>query len=1632
MSFNFSSNLEGLDLLQEVNRLINSRIVQKFLRIKGWCFLDQLGWRLEAKLGRGPEKATLFDLTRSRTWRQETFMTNRLFLYLNLFCQLLFIILNLVIWPVMLWQTAEYIFFTIILTSLAIVWGNPILLIGCVALGVFVTYYILFFFRMIGSTVWLIIDIARGANGVTRRPNIISEAVVTFLVMLSSNDMEAHKRAELFDLYAAVIQAWIIKTNYEGWMTKALAVILTFNFLRFMAKMISNTVTLFLRLVVSFLTCSAVIILYSWNYKTDIILCMTIEVIYYMMIRAYKISWRILQKAWITFSHKIFGPTLSASGSKELFLYIRNITLVYEVLRLKVVIRTIYWAHSLGFYLDVNSLPRKPQTWRGVFVQSMMGMVRMINDFDPPGFIRRAGKPTWNSFSDTLDMLKELGYPVDPDVVFTPEETNPLDPRFDRNLDGDTHVGLGIRNIKIYKTEEFELIKGLAAKYVHSDTYANIHNELDSVSRYFSDIDVDMSDELMKKGIEETWQMVSRIYANSRITPIHSIWKNWNKKFNFGALAYRNVQDKKNKTFRKKKMTRKAYIASRKNGQTIIKEWTKWYQHFPLMKNITNVFPKSEALPPKKWMKNKIRTPLSPFCHNTYFRWCFRMSQTTDFALRTLQLRLECQINGTWMSRLFERHSRFDFHYAGDFSEFDSTIRGPVTEAIKSIRKKGYSNHKMMGTLAEMIDLTYDSIEHSSLLLPSTGRVYNKAGGLMTGHASTSSDNSIATVFFYMVAWIDLTGKSAKEFVNFNELSCYGDDHILSISQASPKAWNFKNIQTTMSRFVVTLRDEVPEGASDQNLMEQSSPPEFDPPEELDPLPFLSKFSRKPTSADISEWETHMGGIPMPGRIVFHDRVKLLGKAAAGTKTKDPFYRIDRLIGYMYLTAHNKDLYDMFNEMIEVIIRKNLEYRDDTRIKKQQALPKMRSKIPSYAKVLSTFYDPNSTVRDHDDMLEDEGGVVSYGSMTTWDYICNYASYIPDILNPNVLNMGFNVLTQRVVRNAMTWPREFIGLANKVVTDGHMRSLIVQTPYRFLIDQDKVTVKTNPLTLLVRHWVFMASSSDKYVFNPFGRLDALSNKVANLSFIINGRLQTKYTAYSTPVTQVILVVALNWLPLPEVALYDDDSTLYLSDLILGIKLPDVALVGNRLVELGLGKWSSSIPPNFKELDYLERGLKPQEIHVIQAGTGTGKSTALISHLASTLGPSFRKIIVVEPRSKVVLGLVKYMQGEGLDCSGATTNLMLDPRAKVWYVTAQECLLHPTWVSSENLLVLDEAHIEELAYEQLRKYVKSKGAEGPPMIYMTATPNAQWMEGATTYTEIPISKVFSTEEVSIPMDKGVIKASIDSKSEDYWLSKYFQVVSGLYASSRSHDRKFLIFVNDKANIDIFLRGLPGKGLALSSDTEGNPDWDVDYIVSTSVADVAITIPGVTHVITPNFLRVVQSDKGYVRRPLFTKLDPSTKTQRKGRTGRTNNGVFYLVNFEFPQGVLRERKEEGNLSKLIQWTLEGLPLSVLAEADPEILNIGGYEMSEGASEILSTFEENLKDARSRTGHEIRKDLADASQDYIETEIHMPGMTGMSSGFEFTISSASERVAEIFFDTLNMLGAGEVVSALMLEEE
>lgn len=1212
-----------------------------------------------------------------------------------------------------------------------------------------------------------------------------------------------------------------------------------------------------------------------------------------------------------------------------------------------ILVKFIAWAESVNSEFEKHhslAIARGSSRLTQHFKSMVMTASIVVSDLALPSYVRTKGplSPDRETLEASLTLMKDLGWPINVNVT----DPTPLASQSFREwvLCG-SDFKQGIHNLKMQIDEDLESLRIAGIRYRRSEEYASVENELEATSRYFRSPKYDYPD----LDLDDVWFVLGDIFRHSRLTSFNYIIRMWEKKYALGAFMRDPLR-------LRSKYKRSKFIHDLGGYGPFKALWARTFWAATQILPVSAVSVKGEALPEKKWANNMVRSiigsPITQYILSTIWNY----GPNHRFSWVSTPIKIGMPLNGYWMSTIWQRHSRCQIHVEGDFTAFDSTISGKVVDVIKAIRKHGFEHHKDRDRIADLIDINYEQVVHQLLNTTSTGNVYKKGTGLTTGHSSTSMDNSVGLVVLYLMAWKDLTGLSSREFMYYNELSCFGDDHVLSILAAKPAVWTPKNIRSTMAKWGLTNNLEVK-----QSLNEVS---------------FLSKWGRRATPAERAELKKFGLDVPF---VVWHDKKKLVGKLTAPVKTVSATYKAKRLLSYLTLTAHHPDLYDGICKVL---------------VKSPAIMTHIRHnkwRIPSYQTVMRNWYNPSPPPNQNDKLvLEDQaefeniGQLIEYGEVSALDAFVGALSMAPDLLSPLLFNYGYMRALQTFLRSRLAWVPDLLCLNNSILSAGMLENVCSRTPYRFLETSLFVPGLSgvNESTLLLRHWLFCWYCSKR----PKQRLGAWTNmivaKFSNLQFLLNGRVMLESRQNELGLDLLIVCALLSLVSVPD----------WVSP--LGkVTLPDLQLILDSVIHFFTVLIWQSVPPNFREttptLRTFDRSGGPIGV---QAPTGTGKSTGFVQHLAMVAGHRFRKIVVVEPRSILVHGLVQFMSDNyGLDVSGATSGLKLDTSKRVLYVTPQALMGHLELLNPENLIVLDEAHLGEAFYDALRIIIRKAKL---PSLWVSATLPEHLRAQCQLVLDIPIANLWTVGEQ-------IVRCNIDGVSS---VLAHYQDYCLNVANTLTPSQKGLFFVPTVKMAEFLAENCKHSSFALHSHSKLNARWESRAIFATPVADVGLTIPDVTLVVTPNFT-TLSGNK-------LVALDRHTRAQRKGRTGRTSNGTFRLVTYDGPFEDLGV-KSASSPDSIRELLLSGMPVALASVLGQEnVIRAFGVEPPDESGEIegilndLEVFLANMRPVL--LGAQAARETGDPS--FGPPQILHPTGTGISSSYPQPESGIDEKILEM----------------------
>lgn len=1234
--------------------------------------------------------------------------------------------------------------------------------------------------------------------------------------------------------------------------------------------------------------------------------------------------------------------------------------------------------------MDLSELPKLNQlfvrTWVSMVRRSVLKTIERLDNIRLPEMIQAAYRPpSLDSIRSTYAFLQDIGFPVDQtfiDSLTRPEASSYLAEwgSWKNWLLGTSNFGLGFRDVKVglrkwLPADFFPEIQG----YVHTTSFTGIAEEIRSTARYWNgNHEIDMEEEALEATIEDTFHMVSPQYAYSRLSKFSEVYRLWVKRFNMGfGFGY---IDKK--TSRLRQLTRQQVIDYMGGKTKFLEAWGKIFKHSQTLLMPSPVFTKWESLKLKKALSRSVRTVVgSAFTHHV-MTTVFNYKPNHNFHPWENPSKVGMPINGQNFNRLWLSMAKHSCIWAGDMTAFDSSQIPAMLKVCAEIRKKGYTYHRDYHKICEIIDISYDMLRDQPLAFKNFGDIAVKGQGATTGHSSTTPDNTIMLVANYMFAWRAITGLRAREMEKFVELANFGDDHIMSYDPVF--GFTPEKCIEVMAKIGTVMRDEAP-GQDYLPLPGRPLPHGVKDWRDCK-FSFLSKMPLPIDAAIASELQA--AGIT--DSLVFatcHDKQRLLGKIKGqvlNSKESDPIKSYASLIGYMYLTAHHHDVY-------QSLARDVVMYRN----KALQACIKAKGNInsiekaPSYNDVLRQWYSKKPfPFKDEERLVEDADidQIYMYSSPDPFGIFVRWLSDLPTLLSPRYRNIRWADWIQGKLADQLSWPITFIGHANGCSTDlATCRSLLSRTPYSYLRAEVIVPREGDFGNLLVKHWVYVCMTrvvSYRRSFSPLDLIRLADSAFINLLYMGTGRLTQSVVELDLHIVDILIVYLCSFIKF----------NVYLPPVLFYIPAPSEWFA--RLLTYVIGLVSPGGSIDFQPLNAQLRRLavNPQASFILAAPTGVGKSTRMINTIQNSLN---RRVVVVVPRHLIAESVGKYMQnmypdsGIGISTEGYT--FKNDDR--IIYCTAQSFFSNPLLRRPGDVVVLDEAHIQEPHYHVMRNYLDNPAIS---KIYMTATPPKGLRN--VTKLEIPSTQTFSVQ-----------KGSFEVKA----MSKYINDAID-FANERTPLEKILIFVPTVKQMDDLAYRIRHKVCRLSS-KHRVIDESATVFVATSVADAGLTIPDVSFVLSMDIdVTVVQrvikdsevDPKTGQEPPVkpsdvvrWFRLSPQTIKQRLGRTGRTSNGVFLLYSYigsDLPILDEVEYTTSDFINAMRPATCSAYPYFPEVNKDlskDELKALYIYDLLPHPPSSLYRFRHNVQLVRSLVDEEMQEDMPDFDEDGEEDEEFIP---------------------------------------------
>jgi len=947
-------------------------------------------------------------------------------------------------------------------------------------------------------------------------------------------------------------------------------------------------------------------------------------------------------------------------------------------------------------------------------------------------------------------------------------------------------------------------------------------------------------------------------------------------------------------------------------------ETGEWYP------SLAHAFPKSQVVPYEKLKSkpSKLRSVVATSLIVNVQQGVLNFDVNNRHAPHDAAGKCGLTLNGAALGAVFSEASRYKYIHSLDADSFDRNLNGNAFAIIGELRKAGYRNHPCREAIEKHIDMSMqqEQIGHIVNLISDLWRDVEKDATtsadlwkFIEGFAAEYADTAEEIAVKHETApggVITKRGGGTTGSSNTSWQNTHGYDGIIVYSVSKAQKWPIRDFFDRV--YLANM--------SDDNIVATDEEIDWPAVYEIAQRVFGCKLRVESTGNDVlsqtflgkyprdgSEYTNDfaLAGLPVPQFAVLHEKSKLLMrysnyKADAtrkmATRKKECEYRIQKSIGYLNLCAHQPDLYSMISkDLMDMLAHVPADQRNHLLRK---------HKIPSYVKVVQDWYKLGS--------LEDKGVVkelqftISSFARTeqvilrTLRMVRSAEKFVPlhllaidgeDVLDRVVNFKSYGLFESHIFHC-------FIKLNGTVPDEDEMNYCCKMSPYssltnvrewyrnvgRFLPVSGK-QFERNTNYAVLHFWLFTAAychtqpliETIQYV--PVG---SIVLELLNIYLFTSRSLfgTWNYAYYGSRAQSSMHMSAL----VPKDPYRHHKLTAY--QLVENIRLPQVlsllpiwvvndmisgaldfsagfldkTLFLNRAPVLtGDPAFVKGTPQGWIDTateiaDYLAEGKSV----VCSAHTGTGKTKYVPSLLVQmTNKPS----CVAMPRRILC---EQYSQYPGVVWwqSGPFPNAKL---VVCTYGFLSAKMGHGSCEIPDVNFILDESH--ETACEM--KMLFDTLFMTQQCVLLTATPKA-WMH----------NKQWPYIQAKIPP----LHEIVDRKPESFASRKLDDVI--VEALRAGFKRILVIHPHTKAVKSLAVKYKDNGFHALHSGKREIPESG--HVVATAIADAGLTLPGCDLVIDSG-LRVV-NDQGQT---MTKDIDKATSLQRRGRTGRTNPGEYWLI-------------------------------------------------------------------------------------------------------------------------------------------
>nr|UQT02536.1 putative polyprotein [Red mite associated hypovirus 1] len=861
-------------------------------------------------------------------------------------------------------------------------------------------------------------------------------------------------------------------------------------------------------------------------------------------------------------------------------------------------------------------------------------------------------------------------------------------------------------------------------------------------------------------------------------------------------------------------------------------------------------------------------------------------------------------ITARYLGEIFERVNGRKMAFTADATDFDSNCPPILFEGLSRIYERGVKDGGIPA-VAEIARAKYMAMQKAIIVDLPTGKIYQKNRGGATGQSATSWDNHWAFRIAMVMSWSYVTGKEPSQFYETNTVHNTGDDNIWGTDdEITPEEIALAAEQLFGMKFKIEKKGQVVN---------------------------LSYLSRIPVPVERVLEDAEIAGLAGQAFVARPDRERmLLRRSAVLSRYSGAPYRrfyeaqVQRSVGHLQNCQFDRELYS-------TILR---EYMEDAsnyvgigpgliwRVKYDKwghalaATPAIRNhyrpsqsaegrfkqltramKAPSYEEVLrihgkeidrepkqSKFYAARHKVSFERVLRE----WVSTGRM--W-----FNAMIPEGLTrlgvepdcapiaPLMWTPGWPVekyiwldakrkgLTLSVEQfharirgspfgpatdpNGFWWFTQIPGMEEKLIAENFdvVRGRMIGAMGVFIFFNWMMgKLRTLPIIgLAIEGWLVYQQDLPR-LYSALSALHWITN--CEVSATVSSLVPKDAHAFQKISAVWTSIVLPDWLCWFLSKIVRKEITSSIIDGIAWMRaFRPFGTMDPAYAPVTRNQWEHVAPELYEAARISNCGI------IVMAETATGKSTAFVAALSKVVKG---RIWLLVPR--IVLRQEYQNPWLVIDEIVKLDRHTIDTGARIAVCTYGHFIsraLHAGILTKDDLVLMDEFHENEpdmgICYHGTQV----------PKILMSATPTTIYATDAPVHT-IPIPRPFK-EPTPVRLDLPVVAIIQEALRKHAGEQRLLVIVPG---------------VREAEAIATALDSLGRQATVLSGARRAVPEKG--DIVATQIVDSGMDIPGITIVIDKG-QRVV-SDKGKIK---VQPSDPSTDKQRRGRTGRRNDGFVY---------------------------------------------------------------------------------------------------------------------------------------------